>query len=619
MTADAFASQQRGDQEPPRAKGGLPWLGHMLSFVSNPYRFVEKIATESGEIVSFQLMGQKIVLLTGDEASELFYRSSDDELDQSAAYKLMTPIFGEGLVFDAPIDRKNEQLKMLMPSLQIDAMRQHSSKVVLEVEDLIKNWGESGEIELVEFMKQLTINTASHCLLGKEFRYELSEEFAQIYHDLEQGVNPVAYHFPNLPIPKFKKRDAARARLQQLVGQIVRKRKNQTEKPSDMFQTLIDMEYKDGTKLDDNEITGLLVGAIFAGHHTSSGTSAWVLIELLRNPHILRATIQELDDLLGRNGKVTFQSLREMPVLENVLKEVLRLHPPLIILMRQVSKNLHFKNYVINQGEMVWACPPVTHRLSKLFSEPYRFDPDRFSPERKEDKNLMAYQPFGGGKHKCSGNAFAMFQIKAIFATLLRRYEFELIDAPGMYVDNYSEMIVQPKSPCRIRYKLRDPASIDTEFGSQGDTAEQGCPAHSGGAVKPAEAKQSPKSAAKKATKKAPTKKSATSAKRNVSAKPASNSGEAAKVAEKPAKIATAVAGAVSYKVVVDRGLCQGHSVCVGEAEDYFDVDNESVLHLLKENVDPADYERVEKAVSYCPNHALSLEKVENKKTVKTD
>ena len=604
MTADAFASQHRGGQEPPRAKGGLPWLGHMLSFVSNPYRFVEKIATESGEIVSFQLMGQKIVLLTGDEASELFYRSSDEELDQSAAYKLMKPIFGEGLVFDAPIERKNEQLKMLMPSLQIDAMRQHSSKVVLEVEDLIKNWGDSGEIELVEFMKQLTINTASHCLLGKEFRYELSEEFAQIYHDLEQGVNPIAYHFPNLPIPKFKKRDEARARLQELVGQIVKKRKSQTEKPSDMFQTLIDMEYKDGTKLDDNEITGLLVGAIFAGHHTSSGTSAWVLIELLRNPHILRDAIKELDDLLGRNGKVTFQSLREMPVLENVLKEVLRLHPPLIILMRKVSKDLKFKNYVIREGEMVWACPPVTHRLSKLFSEPYRFDPERFSPERKEDKNLMAYQPFGGGKHKCSGNAFAMFQIKAIFATLLRRYQFELADAPGMYVDNYSEMIVQPKSPCRIRYKLRDPATIATEFGTQGNVAEQGCPAH-------AEAeKATPKKAAPKneVAKKPVTKK--TAAKKAATKKSA---------AQKPKKIATQPADAMNYKVVVDRGLCQGHAVCVGEAENYFDVDDDSVMHILKENVDPADFAQVEKAVEYCPNHALSLEKTTNKNTAKAD
>lgn len=347
MTVAQAINKSIGGDKPPRAKGGLPWVGHMVSFATNPFNFVMKLAEETGEIAMFKLLGQDIVLLTGDDASELFFRASDEQLDQSAAYKLMTPIFGEGLVFDAPIERKNEQLKMLMPSLRMEAMREHSFKIVQEVEDIVGDWGDTGDVEIVDFMKHLTINTASHCLLGKEFRYELSDEFSEIYHDLEMGVSPIAFHFPYLPIPKFKRRDRARVRLQKLVGEIVERRKKQKEKPSDMFQTLIDMEYKDGTKLGPNEITGLLVGAIFAGHHTSSGTAAWVLIELLKNPHLMRDVKAELDDLLGEKGDVTFQSLREMPVLESVLKEVLRLHPPLIILMRQVSQDLHFKNYTI--------------------------------------------------------------------------------------------------------------------------------------------------------------------------------------------------------------------------------------------------------------------------------
>lgn len=542
----------------PAVKGGLPWLGHMVPFALNPYRFVSRAASEAGEIAAFKLLGQKIVLLTGDEASELFYRSSDEQLDQSAAYKLMTPIFGEGLIFDAPIKRKNEQLKMLMPSLRVDAMHNHSYKVVQEVEDIISEWGDSGEIDLVAFMKQLTINTASHCLLGKEFRYELNEQFAEIYHDLEQGVDPLAYHFPHLPMPKFKRRDRAREKLQRLVGEIVRKRKAQTEKPSDMFQSLIDMRYKDGSKLDENEITGMLIGAIFAGHHTSSGTAAWVLLELLKHPPLMSRTRQELDELLGGQGDVTFQNLREMPELENVLKEVLRLHPPLIILMRQVAQDLHFKGYTIKAGDMVWACPPVTHRMSKLFSNPEVFDPDRFSAERREDKNLMAYQPFGGGKHKCSGNAFAMFQIKAIFAILLRRYEFELVDAPETYVDNYSEMIVQPKTPCRIRYRRRDPATFTSRYGTagapEGAAGAGGCPFH-------AQQGEQPAAQPKKKTE----------------------------------------------RVAVDRGLCQGHAVCMGEAPSHFHVGEDGVLQIRKEEVTPEERASVEEAIEYCPTQALHL------------
>lgn len=545
-------NQTLGGTEPPKMKGGLPYLGHMVSFAMQPYGFAKKVSDTLGEIASFVLLGQRIVLLTGDDASELFYRSSDDELDQSAAYKLMTPIFGEDLIFDAPAKRKDEQLKMLMPSLRMDAMKGHSVKIVQEVEEMIADWSDSDEFELVEFMKQLTINTASHCLLGKEFRYELTDEFSSIYHDLEKGVSPIAYHFPNLPIPSFKKRDKARARLQTLVGGIVEKRKHQDEKPDDMFQSFIDATYADGRRLNANEITGMLTAAIFAGHHTSSGTAAWVLIELIKNPHLMKSVKKELDDLLGSDGEVSFQSLREMPILESVLKEVLRLHPPLIILMREVSKDLHFKNYTIKAGDMVWASPPVTHRMSKLFTNPEVFDPDRFSPERKEDKNLMAYQPFGGGKHKCSGNAFALFQIKAIFAILLRRYDFELVDSPDAYKDNYKEMIVQPGSPCRIRYKRRDPSTFTSKFGKSEEANAQQCPMHGG----------------------------------------------AAEVAAKKVK---------QKKVVVDMGLCQGHAVCMGEAPEYFNVDEQSILTLKKSVIATSDIDAVNAAVKFCPNQALSI------------
>ena len=555
MTANVMTEHKGGDT-PPRLKGGLPILGQMVSFARNPYLFVKKVSDQLGEIGQFSILGQNMVLLTGDAASELFYRSPDEILDQSAAYKMMTPVFGKGLVFDAPIERKNEQLKMLMPSLRMEAMRNHSSKIVQEVEDIISDWGETGEIELVDFMKQLTINTASHCLLGREFRYELSEEFAEIYHDLEKGVHPLAFNFPNLPIPAFRRRDKARARLQELVGGIIKKRESQSEKPSDMFQTLIDMEYSDGTRLTYNEITGMLIAAIFAGHHTSSGTAAWVLIELLRHPHLLREVRQEIDELLGEKGEVTFQSLREMPKLENVLKEVLRLHPPLIILMREVQEDIHFKNYTIKAGDMVWASPPVTHHMNHLFENPEVFDPERYNDPRREDRNMMAYQPFGGGKHKCSGNAFAMFQIKAIFAVLLRRYEFELAESPSSYVDDYTQMIVQPKAPCPIRYRRRDPSTFSSEYGKSKEHETQQCPFH--------QQEQVPEPVKEKA-----------------------------------------------LHVVVDRALCQGHAMCMGEAPEVFKVDDDSILHILKDPLDEADLDKVKEAVKFCPNQALSIKETE--------
>ena len=442
-------------KEPPKMPGALPIFGHMLSFGKNPFQYMMTLRNTLGEIGEFRMFHQKMVLMTGPEANEAFFRAADAQLDQSQAYKIMTPIFGKGVVFDAPPHKKDQQLKMLMPVLRDKPMRGYAQVIVQEVEQMVADWGDSGEIDILEFMKELTIYTSSHCLLGDEFRYELNEEFAKIYHDLEKGVNPLAFVFPYLPLPVFRRRDKARVRLQELVTGIIAKRAQKTEKSEDAFQLLIESKYDDGSHLSAHEITGMLIGTIFAGHHTTAGTAAWTLLELARRPEQLNLVLKELDTHFGVDGEVTFQSLREIPALESTIKEVLRLHPPLIFLIRKVMKDFHFKGYTVKAGKYVCASPRVSHRIADVFPDPEKFDPDRYSEARQEDAKPFSWIAFGGGKHKCTGNAFAMLQLKAIFSILLRRYTFELIDDKDNYQDDFTQMVVQPVSPCRVRYKKR--------------------------------------------------------------------------------------------------------------------------------------------------------------------
>ena len=442
-------------KEPPKMPGALPIFGHMLSFGKNPFQYMMTLRNTLGEIGEFRMFHQKMVLMTGPQANEAFFRAADAQLDQSQAYKIMTPIFGKGVVFDAPPHKKDQQLKMLMPVLRDKPMRGYAQVIVQEVEQMVADWGDSGEIDILEFMKELTIYTSSHCLLGDEFRYELNEEFAKIYHDLEKGVNPLAFVFPYLPLPVFRRRDKARVRLQELVTGIIAKRAQKTEKSEDAFQLLIESKYDDGSHLSAHEITGMLIGTIFAGHHTTAGTAAWTLLELARRPEQLNLVLKELDTHFGVDGEVTFQSLREIPALESTIKEVLRLHPPLIFLIRKVMKDFHFKGYTVKAGKYVCASPRVSHRIADVFPDPEKFDPGRYSEARQEDAKPFSWIAFGGGKHKCTGNAFAMLQLKAIFSILLRRYTFELIDDKDNYQDDFTQMVVQPVSPCRVRYKKR--------------------------------------------------------------------------------------------------------------------------------------------------------------------
>jgi sterol 14-demethylase len=120
-------------------------------------------------------------------------------------------------------------------------------------------------------------------------------------------------------------------------------------------------------------------------------------------------------------------------------------------------QDFHFKDYTVKTGKYVCASPRVSHRIASIFPEPEKFDPDRYSEARQEDAQPFSWIAFGGGKHKCTGNAFAMLQLKAIISILLRRYTFEMIGDQDTYQDDFTQMVVQPVSPCRIRYVKRKP------------------------------------------------------------------------------------------------------------------------------------------------------------------
>lgn len=435
---------------PPRLSGGLPVLGHTMGFLRDLTGLLTKARHECGDVASIKVLGREIVLVTGPAGQEEVFRAKDDVLSPKAAYKLMVPIFGKGVVYDCDDDRMNEQLGMLLPALQNKRMRTYGTIIADEVAASTRAWGNEGVIDIYEYMQVLTNFTSSHCLLGSEFRNEMSEEFSRIYHALERSIVPLAYLNANLPIPMFRKRDKARARLGEMVAEIVNRRRQNGSRGEDFMQTLMESTYKDGSKLSDHEITGMLVSAMFAGHHTSSVTAAWAILELLQHPQWMKMVLEELERVHGDGRPIDFDSLRELEKTEWVVKEVLRLHPPLFILIRVAMQDTTVLGYSIPKGTWIAVSPSVAHQIESVFEEPAGFCPHRFGPPRNEDKQPFAYIAFGAGRHKCLGNAFAFLQIKTILAYMLRNFKFELYG--DKIESDFQGLVIGPKMPIRIRY-----------------------------------------------------------------------------------------------------------------------------------------------------------------------
>jgi sterol 14-demethylase len=446
---------------PPVVSGAEGETGHLEELRRDPIGLMWRLRNECGEVGAFDLAGRNVVLLSGAEVNEWYFRTPDDVLDQAAAYPFMTPIFGTGVVFDAPPERRAEMLKN--SSLRGPQMKGHAEVIATEVRRAIDGWDGERSIDLLDFFAELTIYTSSSCLIGKKFRAELDHTFAELYHDLEQGTDALAYVDPYAPIESFRRRDAARVELVKLVESIMagRRTAGRDGQPvgddQDLLDVLMSLTVDDGKpRFTADEITGMFISMMFAGHHTTSGTAAWTLIELLRHPEEMAAVVAELDELYADGSEVSFQALREIPRLEAAIKEALRLHPPLILLLRVATEDLEVGGFQIRAGDLVAASPAVSNRLTPEFEDPESFVPQRYlDPRREDDRNPWTWIPFGGGRHRCVGAAFAMMQLKAIFSVLLQGFTFELAQPPDSYRNDHSKMVVQLAQPCAANVRPR--------------------------------------------------------------------------------------------------------------------------------------------------------------------
>ncbi len=454
-TATATSATETSTRLPPMLDGSVPLLGHALEMRKNPVELFQRGYDRHGSIYQLKLpRSPRTVAMIGPKAHEKFFRLRDDQVSMREVYALMTPIFGKGIAYDAPPEIMREQLGFFHAALREKRMRTYAQGFVEEAERYFDALGDEAVVDLYEVGNELTIYTSSRSLLGKDFRDRLSGEFARVYYEMEAGLNVVAFIAPHLPLPSFRRRDRARERLYAMIKEITDRRRREGTSGEDFLQTLMDAKYKDGRPLTDNEITGLLLAIMFAGHHTSGVTFAWTGILLHQNPQWIAPLLEEQAKVLGDRTEITLEDLHAMEKLEWCVKETLRLYPPIIMLARKLLVDIEFAGYQVPAGTTIMASPAVAHRIPEVFPNPNRFEPDRFGPERAEDKkHPMAWIAFGAGRHRCMGIVFAQLQLRAIWSHILRNFEVELLEPT--YEPDYTRLLVGPRKPCRARLRRK--------------------------------------------------------------------------------------------------------------------------------------------------------------------
>jgi len=439
----------------------IPLFGVIAEFLKSPNDMMKRCYKNYGPVFTIPIFNQRITFLIGPEAQSLFFKSGDDVLSQDECYHFMQAVFGPGVVYDAPRKKRQMQFQTMANGLRTSRMKTYVPKIEEEtVKYLEERMGEeSGTIDLYKCLSELTILTASRCLHGDDVREHMFKDLQALYHDLDKGLTPLTVLWSQAPTARHKRRNEARKELVQLFGKVIKLRRENPERSdgTDILSLFMDMKYKDGTPVSEEEVTGLLIALLFAGQHTSCVSSTWTVLFLIHNPKILNRVMEEQAQFGSKNG-LQLDDVQQMSLLHNCMREALRLCPTFIMLLRQVMKDTYVtvngKTHRIPKDDLVAVSPTVSMRLDSTFKNADAFDPDRYFPPREEHKTPYAYLGFGGGMHSCMGEKFAYVQVKAIISIILHRYELTP-EASKMPDIGYNDMVVGPKGNCNVHYKKK--------------------------------------------------------------------------------------------------------------------------------------------------------------------
>ncbi|KAF3937641.1 hypothetical protein ABW19_dt0209394 [Dactylella cylindrospora] len=467
--------------QPPVVFHWFPFIGSTVIYGMEPYKFFDKCQKQYGDCFTFILLGRRMTVALGPKGNEFIFNGKHSDLCAEEAYThLTTPVFGEGVVYDCPNHMLMEQKKFIKFGLTTETFKKYVPIIRNEILQYFATspffQGTTGSVPLSIAVPQLVLFTASRSLQGKQVREALTTTHAALFHDLDMGFTPVNFMFPWLPLPQNAKRDKAQRAMAKLYMDIIAKRKSgeEQEQEVDMIWNLMNRSYKDGRALSDRDVAHCMIALLMAGQHTSMATTTWTLLHLAANPKVQKDLYEEQLRVFGPELEpVSYEKLGELSLVNNTIKEILRIHPPLHSIMRKVKSPLHVPdtNYVIPSTHYVLAAPGVSAMDEKYFKNAKTFDPYRWVGHEKDEDNAekfdfgfglvskgtaSPYLPFGAGRHRCIGEQFANVQLGTIISTFVREFEFSL--PPGQTevppVD-YNSMVALATAPAMVHWKRR--------------------------------------------------------------------------------------------------------------------------------------------------------------------
>ena len=399
----------------PRAPG----LVQAMGWVWRPGPWLEGCRNRYGDCFTIRLPGfgergfKPVVLLADPAAVKQVFSGGPAFSRVNESRQVLTPMFGAHSVIVIDGDPHLRQRRMLLPPFHGERLVRYGELIEEITEREVATWPRGRPFSLQARFQAITLEVILRVVFGIEHGERYREAHGAIAALLDVVANPLAELAIGLPerIGPIDVRAPLR-RAKEPVDRLlfdeiaVRRRASDLDAREDILSLLVQARDEEGGGMTDEEIRDDLISLLLAGHETTATALAWTFLQLFDRPDALTTLTAECAD----DGRSEY--------LDAVIKEALRLRPPLPVADRVLAAPWRLNGYELPTGTVVAPCIYLVHRNPDLYPQPDRFRPERFLEGEAE---TYSWIPFGGGMRRCLGASFASFEMQVVLRTVLRR------------------------------------------------------------------------------------------------------------------------------------------------------------------------------------------------------
>ncbi len=399
--------------------------------------FLTEMTARYGNVVAFALPWRSYVFVNEPSLIKDVFVTQQHAFSKSMGARMLRYLLGDGLLTsEDPLHR--QMRRIVQPAFHRERIAQYGREMQRLSDEFVETLRPGDAFDAHAAMTQLTLRIATTTLFGSDESGSsdtVSDALGLMMEEFPRGLLPFGQLRQRLPLPSTRRFNAARATLDEIIYELIARRRRDGAERGDALSMLLaasdaDTEYAPS----DEQIRDEVMTLFMAGHETTANLLTWTFYLLAKHPQV--------DERLGEAARAG-----DREYVLRVVKESLRLYPPAWLIGRESRHEVTLVDGSrIPPKTTVFVSPLLLHRRPEFFPDPMRFDPDRWDGFEPQP---FAYVPFGGGARRCIGDEFAWQEAAIVLAAIARRYRFTM--EPGIEVGTLPLVTLRPDGPVPVR------------------------------------------------------------------------------------------------------------------------------------------------------------------------